>query len=446
MLPRRLFSPVWVISASLLLAAVGNASPIDEVNVALRSGEFVRAVALLRPLADQGDAVAQRRLAQLLTSGQGIEKDSAEARRLFERSASQDDAEAQFLLAGLYLQDAESQPTLLPLGTAWLQKAAQQGFAPAQAKLGFSYEQGKGVPKDMSQALDLYRKAAERGDPWAQLALARCAYFGKGVPQNYEDAARWLRLAAEQDLTAAVSWLADLYHQGKGVPIDAAKARQLYRKAARLGDAGAQFSLALVYRFGDGVPQDDFEAAYWMRKAADQGHPLAQRNLAVAYQEGSGVEQDMELAIKWYRLSADQGDAMAQNNLGSIYHSGMGGGGHLPKSVIWYRNAFDLERKLTVAQDYQEARKWFLRSAQQKNYVAMLNLGVIYANAQGVQKDLVEASKWYTLALSNLPTSGDVQLESRIVALRNLAETQMTPQEINDGRNRATKWQPNSAK
>ncbi|HUL07414.1 MAG TPA: caspase family protein [Candidatus Acidoferrum sp.] len=42
----------------------------------------------------------------------------------------------------------------------WYQKAAAQGYAPAQIDLGSLYEQGKGVPKDPQQALNWYRKAS----------------------------------------------------------------------------------------------------------------------------------------------------------------------------------------------------------------------------------------------------------------------------------------------
>src|SRR5215510_13467908 len=42
----------------------------------------------------------------------------------------------------------------------WYQKAASQGYAPAQIDLGSLYEQGKGVPKDPQQALAWYRKAS----------------------------------------------------------------------------------------------------------------------------------------------------------------------------------------------------------------------------------------------------------------------------------------------
>ena len=59
------------------------------------------------------------------------------------------------------------------------------------------------------------------------------------------------------------------------------------------------------------------------------------------YDEGKGVAQDCQEAIKWYRLAAEQGTAAAQTSLGQMYDNGKG-----------------------VAQDYQEAVKWYRLSAE----------------------------------------------------------------------------------
>jgi TPR repeat protein len=46
----------------------------------------------------------------------------------------------------------------------WFRKAAEQGDAFSQCRLGLMYENGDGVEKDEMHALDLYRKAAENED------------------------------------------------------------------------------------------------------------------------------------------------------------------------------------------------------------------------------------------------------------------------------------------
>ena len=57
----------------------------------------------------------------------------------------------------------------------WYRKAADQGYADAQFKLGWFYESGLGVGKDYGQARVWYQKAADQGDEDAQAALYRVA-------------------------------------------------------------------------------------------------------------------------------------------------------------------------------------------------------------------------------------------------------------------------------
>ncbi len=55
----------------------------------------------------------------------------------------------------------------------WYRKAAAQGDAEGQIKLGSLYENGRGVPQDSMEAMRLYRVAAERGSLAARENLER---------------------------------------------------------------------------------------------------------------------------------------------------------------------------------------------------------------------------------------------------------------------------------
>jgi len=51
---------------------------------------------------------------------------------------------------------------------ARLQKEAQEGDPDAQYELAYLYENGLGVPKNETKALELYQQAADQGHPAAQ--------------------------------------------------------------------------------------------------------------------------------------------------------------------------------------------------------------------------------------------------------------------------------------
>jgi TPR repeat protein len=54
---------------------------------------------------------------------------------------------------------------------AQLQREAQEGDPDAQYNLAYIYENGLGVPKDETKALELYQQAANQGHPAAQTNL-----------------------------------------------------------------------------------------------------------------------------------------------------------------------------------------------------------------------------------------------------------------------------------
>ena len=73
---------------------------------------------------------------------------------------------------------------------------AERGDARAQARLGFMYEYGFGVPKNYVVAAWWTQRAAAQGEASAQYRLGLMYDKGHGVPQSYIEAYRWLNLSS----------------------------------------------------------------------------------------------------------------------------------------------------------------------------------------------------------------------------------------------------------
>ncbi len=140
------------------------------------------------------------------------------------------------------------------------------------------------------------------GDAGAQLDLGFAYDSGRGVERNLAEAAKWYRLAAEQGLAQAQHNLGVMYAAGDGVAFDPAQAVRWYLKAANQGHRDAQFNLAIHYEEGQGVPQDFTAAHDWSLKAAEAGLPEAQYHLGNLYVGGQGVARNNILAYKWIAL------------------------------------------------------------------------------------------------------------------------------------------------
>jgi TPR repeat protein len=213
-------------------AEKGNANAQEYLGYCYHTGQgvakdYVEAVKWHRKAAEQGNAVAQRNLGICYQHGNGVRKDKAEAAKWYRKAAEQGDAYAQYNL-GVCYSDGDivaKHPTpvdtimsfpdpIINLGLSklgmgsgrkdaaeavkWFRKAAEQGNADAQNKLGCCYEEGSGVKKDLAEAAKWYRKAADQGNASAQHNLGFCYNTGSGVPKNSVEAYKWHNLASAQ--------------------------------------------------------------------------------------------------------------------------------------------------------------------------------------------------------------------------------------------------------
>ena len=185
-------------------------------------------------------------------------------------------------------------------------ESAEAGKAEAQFDLGVLYAQGKGVRRDLTQAVAWYRKSAEQGNAAAQFALGQLYSRGWGVPRDEADAIRWFQLANSVDSDGPPTDWAPV--EGYGMEKDPQKAAYWYRQAADKGHAEAQFNLSRLYSSGTGVKRDEEQAARWVSALATQGYAPALADLGGRYASGYGVAKDDKRAYFWLTLAFLHGD------------------------------------------------------------------------------------------------------------------------------------------
>jgi uncharacterized protein YgiM (DUF1202 family) len=150
------FAPLLRNPPDTRIASMGpTGASYDEGRVAFKRGDYVTALRELRPLAEQGHAVAQIGLATMYESGNGVPKDSAKAFHWYRKSAEQGKLWAQYKLGYMYrLGDGVREDPAEAF--RWFRKSSEQGFVDAQWALGTLYEKGLGIPKDYMQAYKWY--------------------------------------------------------------------------------------------------------------------------------------------------------------------------------------------------------------------------------------------------------------------------------------------------
>jgi localization factor PodJL len=112
-----------------------------------------------------------------------------------------------------------------------------------------------------------------------------------------------------------------------------------------------------------------------LRTAALKGDPSAAYEIGVRFAEGKGVPANYDEAAKWYERSAQAGLVPAIFRLGTLYEKG-----------------------LSVKKDIDVARRYYLQAAERGNAKAMHNLAVLDADGGGKGANYKSASQWFRKA------------------------------------------------
>lgn len=139
-------------------------------------------------------------------------------------------------------------------GGAWVKRAAEQGYALAQYKLGNFYGDGyHGFPLDISKSLEWYRKSADQGHGPSAIFYAEHYLEGRGVPKDEKKYIDVLEHYVTQEVLLAHLVLGNHYEHGYVTSKDLSRAADLYQRAADLGSESAVKDLSRIQKKIDGI-------------------------------------------------------------------------------------------------------------------------------------------------------------------------------------------------
>ena len=234
--------------------------------------------------AEQGDADAQRRIADYYTYGY-LPTDLKKAEKLLLTLAEKEDWEACKKLGKLYTLDGFED---YEKAEKYYLLAAETGNEEYIYQLGCFYEM---EVNDYKKAKNTYKKAAELNHAKAQGRYGERLWLeGKN-----KQALEWIEKGAAQG-DDEIQFLLGKYYSENNQP---KKAFDSFMLSAEQGNDMAQYRVADAYLRGDGVEQSDKKCAEWMIKSAEQGWFEAMVRLSVMYEMGIGVTKDLTKAAYW---------------------------------------------------------------------------------------------------------------------------------------------------
>lgn len=192
------------------------------------------------------------------------------------------------------------------------------GNAKALYNLGICYETGKGVEKDLQQAVKYYTLASEANHPQAIYNLGLVYLEGSGVvPKDEKLGLEMLHQAGDQGLLEAQRCLGVFYTNEAQENWE--RAVYYFKLAAKQKDRDSQYYLGLCYEEGCGVQENTCIAANYYKLAAEQGHEEAQYRLALFHLHGlGGLPVNMRNGTELLHAAAEQGHIEARTDLHTL--------------------------------------------------------------------------------------------------------------------------------
>jgi hypothetical protein len=181
--------------------------------------------------------------------------------------------------------------------------SCQHGSAPACFTAALLLEEGRRVPRDLTEATkdfgracdlqmsagcrelvekvvkegpDVLRSSCDSGDGESCFLLASLYYAGRGVPKDYVRAVALFRRSCESGWSRGCGALAECFRAGQGTMADPAQAVTYFEKACRADVAPSCYAVATMYR----DRREGALARKRFRQACDSSTRVAQANAA----------------------------------------------------------------------------------------------------------------------------------------------------------------------
>lgn len=203
-----------------------------------------------------------------------------------------------FAILCLFVLGLARQPEAGPLEDLVTQAlaAARSGDVVSQTMVGIMYENGFGVRRDPTKALEWFKAAATRDAPEGHTLVGRAYADGRGVSRDESQAILSFHRGALAGLRE-FSRRPILFFGGPEGALS----------AAQEGSALAQMVVGKMYLTGHGVEPNDQEAVRWLSEVAGSDLYGAHQSLALMFHEGrGGLSKDTGEAMRRYRWAAEK--------------------------------------------------------------------------------------------------------------------------------------------
>lgn len=264
-----------------------------------------------------------------------------------------------------------------------------------------------------SQPVPFSPERAEGMTPEQQMRAAQRHL--EQMPPDLVEARLWLEQAAAQGSTEAMGNVGWLYEQGLGVEANPQRAMQYYQQAYQAGENEFGLRIAWMYIHGVGMNPDRNQGEQWFRRIIQERNDSSARLALATILIDDAVNQSRERdpapeARDLLVRALDDGVLEAAYYLTRMYSQGLGSVQQDRRAVVHYT-------VIGAQAGHPEMQTW---------------LAALHLRGEGVERDIIAAYKWASLASAAGDSSGE--------RLRRDLEQQLDTADIAQGRQRALRW------
>lgn len=381
-----------------------------------------KAIELFKIVAENGNAEAANKLANLYFKGECVEQNDIESIKWRKIAFDNGDVEAYTFIGTMY-QDRKRNILDYQKSFEYLQKAYEKGSANAALFLAFLYEDGKGVEIDQKKAFELCKIASENNIKSSFVNMGRYYYEGIGTEKNIEKAKEYLekgKMLGDKKAEDFLNSINKLIEEQDLKNLDFLELKKL----ADLGDAEAQYLIYRAYLHGEKVGKNIEKAIYYCNLAADNNHPTALAILA----DLSLSNREFDKAIELFNRAYEKGNDFAGFRLGTFLLYGSGDSpidkekGFALISETAKKGIEEAECELGICYmmgnatqvNSSEAFNWLKKAAEKGYSKAQEKLGLLYYNGFGTNKDKEKAAYYYEKAANQGLSSAKITLANML--------------------------------
>lgn len=368
-------------------------------------GSHAKAAKYAKLSAQAGCAAGEELYAGLLANGKhGVTKNTSEAMRYYQQSASKGYEDAYCDLAQIYYHGLFGFPVDIAKSQQYLEKLKACKTGRGYNQLAHMYQDGSAGTISYQEAFNLFVKSAEMGCGESADELASLYRYGSStwsIPMSEENAIYWYKKAYEDGYALSAVRLTSMY-ENKGLYNEA------LNWAYKSGDAICFMFCVKDYRNRLSQSEVLTKAKYM----ADKGVLEAQKLLGEMYDKGEGVTMSFNEASKWYYKAATNKDADVYlygdlfNSLGIIYaqkdetradaFKWFKKGAACEYNNAWptFNLAYCYFNGLGVTTNYYTGFDWMLLAAQKDIIPAMNSVASCYLVGRGTTKNEYKAYEW----------------------------------------------------